>query len=310
MAFPSSPTINELYTTQLGTVYKYNATGARWEINSQTIVGATGVQGIQGPTGIQGIQGPTGLMGPTGVRGPTGIQGNVGPAGHTGIQGAQGYTGLGFTGLMGPTGLNGPTGPSAGPMGATGLMGPTGISITDFPVYLYTTGANYNVSYTGPGWVTVPELSFTNSNRQYLIEGFLSFSAESASYTGILETTTSYGFTGSNLSSPFQIRIINTNGYDTSGELRSYSFYGYTGNAFGNSNITTNIYPNKLGPLRTFSESHWAGNLWKFVSTSKLEGIVSFTGSSSFNFIFGDYYNASFDRIILLPGSWLRYKPV
>lgn len=127
MAFPISPTINETYTTALGTVYKYNATGARWEISSQTLQGLTGLQGIQGQTGAQGF---TGALGITGIPGPTGIQGIQGPRGYQGEQGytgVRGYTGAqGHTGAQGYTGLNGPTGAFGGPQGETGLQGPTG----------------------------------------------------------------------------------------------------------------------------------------------------------------------------------------
>ena len=71
MSFPFSPYNGQLYTTALGTSYVYDTTRAAWLINSQTIIGLTGVQGITGP---QGTQGNTGVQGGTGLQG---LQGNL-----------------------------------------------------------------------------------------------------------------------------------------------------------------------------------------------------------------------------------------
>ena len=74
MSFPFSPTNGQLYTTALGTSYRYDAARTAWIINSQTIVGLTGVQGQTGLQGSTGLQGPTGVQGNTGQQG---LQGNL-----------------------------------------------------------------------------------------------------------------------------------------------------------------------------------------------------------------------------------------
>ena len=71
MSFPFSPYNGQLYTNALGTSYRYDAARAAWLINSQTIVGLTGVQGLTGP---QGYQGNTGVQGNTGL---PGLPGNL-----------------------------------------------------------------------------------------------------------------------------------------------------------------------------------------------------------------------------------------
>ncbi len=55
MAFPLNPIVNQEYVTALGTVYKYNATGMRWDLSSTTLTGATGVIGPTGAMGLTGL---------------------------------------------------------------------------------------------------------------------------------------------------------------------------------------------------------------------------------------------------------------
>lgn len=96
MAFPTTPTDGQQYTTSLGTVYEYVSADDKWILSSNTIVGATGAQGPQGVTGAQGIDGVTGPQGPAGADGVTGVQGidgDTGPQGATGIQGETGAQG-------------------------------------------------------------------------------------------------------------------------------------------------------------------------------------------------------------------------
>jgi hypothetical protein len=86
MSFPLTPVDGALYTTALGTNYRYDSTRTAWNIVSQTMTGVTGIQGSSG------IQGATGLRGDTGIQGNTGVQGNTGIAGSSGgITGTAGY---------------------------------------------------------------------------------------------------------------------------------------------------------------------------------------------------------------------------
>jgi len=142
MAFPLSPVDQEVYTTPLGVVYRYELSRNAWNIVSQNV----GVTGIQGYTGLQGIDGQTGIRGQTGIQGLTGlyVQGQTGIAGNTGIQGLTGFygqtgirgvTGLyiqGQTGIAGNTGIQGLTGlyvqGQTGIQGLTGFYGQTGIA--------------------------------------------------------------------------------------------------------------------------------------------------------------------------------------
>jgi len=100
MAFPTTPTDGQQYTTSLGTVYEYVSTDDKWILSSNTIVGETGAQGVTGARGIDGV---------------TGAQG---PAGADGVTGAQGTDGV--TGLQGETGLFAYTSHDAGTFGTTG----------------------------------------------------------------------------------------------------------------------------------------------------------------------------------------------
>jgi len=59
MPFPPNPNPGDLYTTSLGTRYQYNVSTTSWDIVSQEITGATGLQGFQGDTGVQGFTGIT-----------------------------------------------------------------------------------------------------------------------------------------------------------------------------------------------------------------------------------------------------------
>lgn len=131
MAFPTSPTNGQLYTTNLGTMYIYNATYTRWEIYSQVfgitgMPGQTGIQGVTGRDGAAVAQGNTGLQGQTGLQGFTGTKGSTGSQGTTGIQGSQG-----------------PTGAFGGPQGTTGLQGTTGF------YYDNTVWTGWNFSFDG-----------------------------------------------------------------------------------------------------------------------------------------------------------------
>jgi hypothetical protein len=90
----------------------------------QTLVAA--VRDLQGNTGVgtTGIQGVTGLQGVVGERGSTGV-GSQGSQGVTGLQGIIGATGLqGSSGSSGSTGLD----------GATGLQGVTGVFAGDLNI--------------------------------------------------------------------------------------------------------------------------------------------------------------------------------
>jgi hypothetical protein len=53
-SFPLSPVNGQIWTNPLGTGYVYDSTRTAWLINSQTVVGQTG---LQGPTGVQGQTG-------------------------------------------------------------------------------------------------------------------------------------------------------------------------------------------------------------------------------------------------------------
>ena len=134
MAFPTSPSDGQEYTTALGTVYKYVEADDKWILVSSTLAGVTGVQG------------ETGLAGPAGA---TGVAGAAGAAGETGASGAAGATGLagaaGATGLAGAAGAAGETGASG--VGATGLQGVTGIDLAVYDAGTFgSTGATINFS--------------------------------------------------------------------------------------------------------------------------------------------------------------------
>jgi hypothetical protein len=84
--FPSTPSLNELYTFNSKT-WKWD--GAGWISYNFALVGV-GVGGSgAGSTGPQGNTGPTG---PAGSNGITGATGPTGPAGSNGITGATGPT--------------------------------------------------------------------------------------------------------------------------------------------------------------------------------------------------------------------------
>jgi len=105
MAFPTTPTDGQQYTTSLGTVYEYVSADDKWILSSNTIVGATGPQGPQGVTGAQGIDGVTGPQGPAGADGVTGAQGIDGVTGPQGETGLFAYTSH-DAGTFGTTGAN------------------------------------------------------------------------------------------------------------------------------------------------------------------------------------------------------------
>src|SRR6056297_2061575 len=105
MAFPTTPTDGQQYTTSLGTVYEYVSADDKWILSSNTIVGATGPQGPQGVTGAQGIDGVTGPQGPAGADGVTGAQGTDGVTGPQGETGLFAYTSH-DAGTFGTTGAN------------------------------------------------------------------------------------------------------------------------------------------------------------------------------------------------------------
>lgn len=80
MSFPISPVDGQTYTNALGTIYIYDSTDNKWNIQSQNL----------GVTGIQGAIGYTGLRGVTGLRGITGLKGDAGAIGATGLRGVTG----------------------------------------------------------------------------------------------------------------------------------------------------------------------------------------------------------------------------
>jgi len=69
MTFPASPSDGQLYSSGLGTGYKYSSDKTAWMMNDYHISGATGIQGDIGLQGYTGIQGATGLWGATGIQG-------------------------------------------------------------------------------------------------------------------------------------------------------------------------------------------------------------------------------------------------
>jgi len=73
MAFPTSPTDGQVYTTAFGSRYKYYSADNKW-VKDGTLIGETGARGLTGP-GATGLQGETGLQGDTG---PEGLQGVTG----------------------------------------------------------------------------------------------------------------------------------------------------------------------------------------------------------------------------------------
>jgi hypothetical protein len=104
MAFPSNPSIGQLYT-EGGVQYFWD--GVAWVLKGHAgPAGIQGIQGIQGilGTGIQGITGIQGFPGPQGIIGVQGIQGTQG------IQGLQGFTGAGTQGIQGTSGVQGTSG--------------------------------------------------------------------------------------------------------------------------------------------------------------------------------------------------------
>ena len=130
--FPSSPTINQTFTSS-GITWQWN--GATWDNISfnlgqqgaQGPIGLQGTQGSQGPTGTQGSQGPTGTQG---NQGPIGLQGNNGSNGQQGFQGPIGLQGsIGSQGNQGPIGLQGSVGAQGnnGSNGQQGFQGPIGL---------------------------------------------------------------------------------------------------------------------------------------------------------------------------------------
>ena len=66
--FPSSPSLNQLYT----------ANNATWQWNGTAWV-RLGDPGAQGAVGSQGAAGAQGATGPTGAQGSAGAQGATGP---------------------------------------------------------------------------------------------------------------------------------------------------------------------------------------------------------------------------------------
>jgi len=189
--FPSSPTLNQVYTYS-GQSWKW--TGSTWDIVVTALVGPTGPTGAQGaPSTVTGPTGPTGATGSkgtfsleaatppaTGQSGDAwfdattgqiyvyydgfwvesassiaGVTGPTGPLGPTGPQGAA-STVTGPTGAQGPTGPTGPIGlPSnvTGPVGPTGSTGPTGAAST-IPG---PTGATGPTGPMGPTGATGPQ---------------------------------------------------------------------------------------------------------------------------------------------------------
>jgi hypothetical protein len=126
--FPSSPIVDDIYTTDSGTQYKWD--GTVWNIVPTTVVGPEGPQGPAGADGksayqvavdggftgteqewLDSLHGATGSQGTQGVEGPQGAQGEVGPAGPQGEQGIEGQIGpQGPIGADGPQGIQGETG--------------------------------------------------------------------------------------------------------------------------------------------------------------------------------------------------------
>lgn len=108
--FPSSPIVDDIYTTDSGTQYKWD--GTVWNIVPTTVVGPEGPQGPAGADGKSAYQvavdgGFTGTeqewldslhgaTGSQGTQGQTGPEGPTGPVGPKGDQGDQGITGLGI----------------------------------------------------------------------------------------------------------------------------------------------------------------------------------------------------------------------
>ena len=106
MAFPLNPVDSQLFTTTLGTEYRYDSTNHRWLIISQSVQGIQGVTGISlGDTGIQGV---TGFLGETGIFGPAGVTGVIGTTGVSSKTGVLNFSmasniGALYTGIMGQT---------------------------------------------------------------------------------------------------------------------------------------------------------------------------------------------------------------
>ena len=135
--FPSSPSLNQLFTTS-ETTYKWN--GYQWVGYSNGVQGTFGGQGFQGTQGIgqqgtqgtisdQGTQGSLGSQGVQGIgeQGVQGLQGTIGDQGSQGSQGSQGTIGdQGTQGVLGEQGIQGDQG-TQGTLGSQGTLGDQGI---------------------------------------------------------------------------------------------------------------------------------------------------------------------------------------
>jgi len=93
ISFPSSPSLNQQYTSA-GRTWYWN--GSIWQSlgTAQGLTGTQGAQGLNGAFAAQGVQGPLGVQGTIGAQGLNGAfaaQGIQGPVGVQGIVGAATY---------------------------------------------------------------------------------------------------------------------------------------------------------------------------------------------------------------------------
>ena len=177
--FPSSPTLNQVYTNGNRS---WTWSGQFWQASSITTAsaGATGYVGSQGTGGVSGYVGSQGIIGYAGSKGIDGIVGYNGSTGYTGS------TGIGYVGSMGVTGYTGSTGIGyAGSMGITGYVGSIG-----FP------GITGAFGYTGSA-STVPGYAGSQGTAIVGYTGSAGSGGGGGGYTGSVGITGAFGYTGS-----------------------------------------------------------------------------------------------------------------
>ena len=179
------------------------------------VTGPKGDVGGTGPTGPKGDMGGTGATGSTGgkgdkgdvngITGPTGSKGDVGSTGSTGPKGEPGATGskgdLGTKGDVGPTGTKGDLGPTGakgdvgvGATGATGSKGDVGVGATGAKGQKGEVGVGATGATGATGSAGVLALAAVggtpNANAATLSGGTLNLQPASASFGGVVTTTT------------------------------------------------------------------------------------------------------------------------
>lgn len=169
MAFPISPVDGQEYVTALGTVYKWNATGNRWDLSSTTLTGATGAQGFtgaQGLTGLYTIQESS--NNPTGAHNLDTYWDTEEEALFARITGSNTWAQVS-------------AGSQQGAQGATGLRGPTGPWIYEFEnvsVSVYDTANGGKLKLSGypitdfGSYLLSPLIGFYHHNRPKAVLGY------------------------------------------------------------------------------------------------------------------------------------------